>query len=37
MEPDVRDVTLDAGAGCYITINRTNDGSFGTVQVQTDN
>ena len=37
METDVRDVTLDAGAGCYITINRTNDGSFGTVQVQTDN
>lgn len=37
MEPDVRDVTLDAGASCYITINRTSDGSFGTVQIQTDN
>jgi len=37
MEPDVRDVTLDAGASCYITIDRTYDGSFGTVQVQTDN
>lgn len=37
MEPDVYDVTLDGGASCYITIDRTSDGSFGTVQIQSDN
>ena len=36
MEPALYNVTLIEGYSCYITINRTQDGSYGTVAVQSD-
>ena len=37
MEPDIYNVTLNEGYSCYITINRTQNGSYGTVAINTDN
>ena len=36
MEPVIYNVTLVEGNSCYITINRTIDGSYGTVSVKTE-
>lgn len=36
MAPEIFNVTLVEGNSCYITINRTQEGSYGTVSIKTD-
>jgi len=36
MEPAVYNVTLVEGNSCYITINRTQDGSYGSLSIKSD-
>ena len=36
MEPEVVNVTLTEGTSCSITINRTSDGSYGTMAIKTE-
>ena len=36
MAPQIYNVTLIEGNSCYITINRTQDGSYGTVAIKSD-
>ena len=36
MEPELFNVTLTEGTSCSITINRTSDGSYGTMAIKTE-
>ena len=36
MEPIVQQVTLNEGSGCWMTINRTTDGSYGTMAINSN-
>jgi hypothetical protein len=36
MEPIVNQVTLNEGSGCWMTINRTIDGSYGTMAINSN-